>query len=208
MDFTSIQNVLLRIKEIKNKFGANYEEWAVGEDTFATYLQSEVQKIERQANNSQISSVNSVNENEVALNSTNKLNNEPNKNNKTMAIKDKVSLLAEKYSKKYGVDKNLILAVVEAESGFNPEAVSPKGALGLMQLMPSTAKMLEVQNPFSPEENLEGGVKYLKSLIDNYGGNLSLALAAYNAGSGKVKKYGGVPPFPETKNYLEKVLKR
>lgn len=201
MDFTSIQNVLLRIKEIKNKFGANYEEWAVGEDTFDTYLQGEVQKIEEQKNNAQTQSVNEQNS---VLNPV----NEKNTYNNAMDVKDKVSLLADKYSQKYGVDKNLILSIIEAESGFNPEAVSPKGALGLMQLMPSTAEMLGVKNPLSPEENLDGGVKYLKGLIDNYQGNLPLALSAYNTGSGNVKKYGGVPPFSETKNYIEKVLQR
>jgi soluble lytic murein transglycosylase-like protein len=110
-------------------------------------------------------------------------------------------------SRKHSVDEGLIRAVIHAESAFNPQAVSPKGALGLMQLMPFNLKPLGVQNAFEPKENIEGGVRLLASLKKRYNNNLSLVLAAYNAGENAVSKYGGVPPYKETRNYVKKVLK-
>lgn len=112
-----------------------------------------------------------------------------------------------KASKRYQVDPLLVKAIIVAESGFNPNAVSQMGAQGLMQLMPSTAKALGVKDSFNPEHNINGGVKYFKKLLDRFNGDVRLALAAYNAGSRKVHKYRGVPPFSETKNYIEKVFK-
>ncbi len=106
----------------------------------------------------------------------------------------------------YGVDKSLVKAVIHAESGYDPHAVSAKGASGLMQLMPNTARSLKVGNSFDPEENIRGGVKYLRFLLDTFRGDVSLALAAYNAGLSRVAQYGGVPPYAETRNYVAKVL--
>jgi len=107
---------------------------------------------------------------------------------------------------KYGVSASLIKAVIHAESGYNPNAVSQKGASGLMQLMPETARSLKVSNSFDPRDNVEGGVKYLRFLLDTFHGDVSLALAAYNAGLNKVAKFGGIPPYTETRTYVNRVL--
>jgi len=109
-------------------------------------------------------------------------------------------------SEKYGVNPCLVKAVIHAESGYNPNAVSSKGASGLMQLMPSTAKSLKVADRFNPKDNVEGGVKYLRFLLDTFRGDVSLAVAAYNAGLSKVAKYGGIPPYNETRTYVNRVL--
>jgi len=109
-------------------------------------------------------------------------------------------------SEKHGLDNKLVNAVVRQESGFRPDAVSSAGAQGLMQLMPATAKALGVTNTFNPVENLDGGMRYLKGLIAQFHGNIPLALAAYNAGPNAVKKYGDVPPYKETQQYVRSIL--
>ncbi|CCG43714.1 transglycosylase domain protein [Halobacillus halophilus DSM 2266] len=117
-----------------------------------------------------------------------------------------IEQIIKKASQHYGIDEKLIRSVVQAESNYNADAVSHAGAQGLMQLMPATAEGMGVKDPFNPEENVMGGTKYLKQMLDRYDGDSRLALAAYNAGPGNVDKYGGVPPFQETQNYVSKVL--
>ncbi len=107
---------------------------------------------------------------------------------------------------RHGVDPALVHAIVKVESDFNPYALSRKGAMGLMQLMPQTAVDMNVTNTFNPQDNVDGGVRYLRYLIDRYEGNLALALAAYNSGETAVKKWGTIPPFPETQNYVQRIL--
>ncbi len=107
---------------------------------------------------------------------------------------------------RHGVDPSLVHAIVKVESDFNPYAMSRKGAMGLMQLMPQTAVDMNIKNSFNPIENIDGGVKYLRYLIDRYEGNLSLALAAYNSGETAVKRWGTIPPFKETQNYVKRIL--
>lgn len=104
-----------------------------------------------------------------------------------------------------GVESALIRAIIHAESAYQVDAVSPKGAQGLMQLMPQTAKMLEVSDPFNPANNIDGGARYLSELLQQFNGDITLAAAAYNAGPGAVTKYGGVPPYEETREYVRRI---
>ena len=122
------------------------------------------------------------------------------------APKAQILSMIDKVAQKHGVDEKLVRALVRQESGFNPNATSHCGAQGLMQLMPATAKGLGVKDAYNPVQNVEGGVKYLKNLLNKYNGNVILALAEYNAGPGAVDKYDGVPPYKETQNYVKSIL--
>jgi soluble lytic murein transglycosylase-like protein len=114
--------------------------------------------------------------------------------------------LVNRVSLEHGVDPKLVDALVRVESSYDPRAVSRKGAMGLMQLMPDTADRLQVEDPFDPEQNVRAGVKEFSRLVDRYAGSLQLALAAYNAGEGAVARYRGIPPYNETRNYVSRIL--
>jgi soluble lytic murein transglycosylase-like protein len=111
----------------------------------------------------------------------------------------------EQSASQHGVDANLVRAIIKVESNFNPNAVSNKGAMGLMQLMPHTARGLSVTNPFDPQQNVDAGVRHLKHLLNNFGGDVRLSLAAYNAGEGAVNRSRGVPPYAETQTYVKRI---
>jgi len=132
--------------------------------------------------------------------------NEKSRVNSSSAIPVSYLNIINSACERFGVDPSLVHAIVKVESDFNPYAISRKGAMGLMQLMPQTADTMNVRNTFSPDENVEGGVKYLRYLLDRYEGNISLSLAAYNAGETAVKKWGTIPPYKETQEYVRKVL--
>jgi hypothetical protein len=123
----------------------------------------------------------------------------------TGATQEDIDAAIAQAAARHNVDPNLVRAVVKVESNFNPNAVSRKGAMGLMQLMPSTARSLNVKNPFDPEQNIDAGVRHLKKLLENYGGDVKLTLAAYNAGAGAVARSSGVPHYAETQNYVRRI---
>lgn len=126
----------------------------------------------------------------------------------TKPRKRQVVNLVSKLAPQYSLDPNLVLALIEAESSFNPKARSPKNAQGLMQLIPATAKRFGVANPWDPEQNLRGGMAYLRWLLDHFNGDVKLALAGYNAGEKAVERHGGIPPYRETRAYVKRIVKR
>ena len=124
----------------------------------------------------------------------------------SQSSRERYEPLVVEHANRHSLRPELVRAVIQVESGYNPRALSPKGAMGLMQLMPETAKVLGVQHPYDPEQNIAGGTRYLRVLLDRYDGNEELALAAYNAGSGAVDRHGKrVPPYRETRDYVRKV---
>ncbi len=128
--------------------------------------------------------------------------------NRAHPAKGAVAKLVRGLATEYRLDPNLVLAVIEQESNFNPAALSPKNAQGLMQLMPATAQRFGVEDVWDPEQNVRGGMAYLSWLMDHFDGDVQMSLAAYNAGEGAVKRHGGIPPYRETQDYVVKIMKR
>jgi hypothetical protein len=155
---------------------------------------------------SEVNAVNNVNNNVYNVNADKKANSANGDFSSYLGESKTLDEIFSEASKKYNVSENLLKAIGKQESNFNEKAVSRCGAQGVMQLMPSTAASLGVTNSFDAEQNIMAGAKYISGLLDKYDGNASLALAAYNAGSGNVAKYNGIPPFKETQNYVKKVM--
>ena len=208
MDLTGVRHVQARIAQLQEQFGMPGNIPGAG---FSQKLEKEIQKSlgianadkaeepakTAEAGNSQPSP--EVQKTEAAKKISSKVLDD-------MPLADQnLSTLIEAAARKYKVDPKLVAAVAEVESNGNQEAVSSVGAIGVMQLMPDTAASLGV-DPYNKQQNIEGGAKYLRQMLDTFGGDLKKAVAAYNAGPGAVKDYGGVPPYKETQNYVSKVL--
>lgn len=196
MALDGLKKVIKRIEEIKRNFNelSRFQQKIRGEKS-PSFRELYVKELDKQEDSDKVRAKEVKVENRDFL-----AREEPRKINPS--IEDIVS----KTSKAYGIDPDLIMAVMKVESNFNSQLVSPKGAMGLMQLMPGTAAEMGVSDPFDVEENITGGVKYLRYLSEKYKGNLELILAAYNAGPAVVDRYGGIPPYKETQDYVKKVL--
>lgn len=185
MNFNGINEVMQRIADIENRFGVHTNQ-VQSAKSFQTMLNGEIQK------GQSVSSAQSGHE------------ASPASQNTTAEVSSTDAML-QASAHKYNVDSRLVSAVAEAESGYHQSAVSDAGAIGVMQLMPDTAAALGV-NPYDEAQNIDGGTKYLKQLLDSFGGDVTKAVAAYNAGSQAVRDYNGVPPYRETQSYVDKVL--
>ena len=192
MQISSLDITLRRINQIEQQFSVLDKNQEKTVNSFAKELDKAVAKTEEKP-------AQKTEENKLPELTINKVST------KTNALPDFNSIIKTQAAKT-GIDENLLKAVIKTESGFNPNARSHVGAMGLMQLMPKTAESLGVVDPYNPQQNIEGGSKYLKKLLSKYNGNKEMALAAYNAGPGAVDKYGGIPPYRETQNYVKKVL--
>lgn len=205
----SLNYALARVNYIEHSFAAL--ENIAGQYSTAQAIESDFQKILEE----KTKQLNTIEKEETPTPSAELDEDIAPKIKEAVELKSKIDLkaqstnieeLIETFSDKYGVDGDFIKAIIKQESGFNPNATSKKGAMGLMQLMPKTAESLGVLDAYNPSQNIEGGVKYLKSLLEKYDNNRELALAAYNAGPSAVKKYGGIPPYKETQNYVKSIM--
>lgn len=202
MQITGLEITLRRINNIESTF----QSLLGGEDAssnFENTLQNSIEESSQPSGNFSLPSKTSTT---TSLPEISSFSSIPSMSDVSSSSRPEIEGYIKKYSKEYGVDENLVRSVVKAESGFNPNAKSPVGAIGLMQLMPATARSMGVNDPYNAEQNIQGGTKYLKGLLDRFGGDKEKAVAAYNAGAGAVNKYGGVPPYRETQNYVKKVL--
>lgn len=203
MDLTGVRQVQARIAQLQEQFGMPGTIPGAG---FSKTLEKEIQKTMGGADKTAaqvektqpLPDVQTVEQTKARPKTEKVLGNLP-------LADQKLSTLIESAAQKYKVDPKLVAAVAEVESNGRQEAVSQAGAIGVMQLMPDTAASLGV-DPYDKQQNVEGGAKYLRQMLDTFGGDLKKAVAAYNAGPGAVKAYGGIPPYKETQNYVNKVL--
>lgn len=194
MQISSLDITLRRISQIERQFTVLDRTMGNADNSFAQALNSAMSETNKQENKTEeqkLPTITSLSEFKTKTNALPDFNN-----------------IIKTQAEKNGIDENLLKAVIKTESGFNPNARSGAGAMGLMQLMPKTAESLGVIDPYNPQQNVEGGTKYLKNLLSKYEGNKEMALAAYNAGPGTVDRYGGIPPYKETQNYVKKVLEQ
>ena len=201
MDLTGVRHVQARIAQLQEQFGMPGNLPGTG---FSQKLEKEMQK-SLGVTEAQKTSEPVVQENNQPLPAVQKVDNAKMVLADMPLADQNLSTLIEAAARKYKVDPKLVAAVAEVESNGNQDAVSSVGAIGVMQLMPDTAASLGV-DPYNKQQNIEGGAKYLRQMLDTFGGDTKKAVAAYNAGPGAVKDYGGVPPYKETQNYVNKVL--